>query len=234
MAQQITKTVTVQELVVTHPELREPLEKLGIDYCCGGKHTLQEAAAEKHVDLDKVLAGLNKALATPAKGDTQRDWSKASLTELTEHIVARHHAFTKEQLPRLEHLLAKVVVAHGAKHGKMLRALAGVFTPFKAEIDAHLLKEETILFPAIRKTAGRGGAAGSLAAPIAQIEHEHQSAGQALARMRELTSEYALPGDACPTFAALYAGLAAIEADLHEHIHLENNILFPRVLCPQT
>jgi len=231
MVRQITKAMTVRDLVVQYPELRELLEKLGIDYCCGGRHTLQEAADEKHVDLAKVLDSLNEALAAPAKKGKPRDWSKAGLSELAEYIVARHHAFIKEQMPRLASILGKVVAAHGAKHGKTLWALRDVFAAFKAEIDAHLVKEETVLFPAIHEAAGRAAAAEHLAPPIRQMECEHESAGRALARMRELTSDYTLPDDACPTFAALYEGLAAVETDLHEHIHLENNILFPRVLA---
>lgn len=235
MATQIAETMTVRDLVVRHPGLREVLEKLGVDYCCGGRHTLKESAEEKGLNLATVLAGLESALAAQAKQkDAVTDWSKASLTELANYIEAHHHAFMKQQLPRLAGLLAKVVVAHGARHGEVLRALGRVFAELKQELDEHLLKEERVLFPAIRKlepgsAQGLRGAAW-LRGPIEQMEHEHEHAGQALAQMRTLTSNYQLPGDACPTFAALYEGLVAVEADLHEHIHLENNILFPRVL----
>ena len=137
-------------------------------------------------------------------------------------------------MPRLEGILAKVLTAHGARHGAMLNELEAVFAPFNAEIAQHLLKEEMVLFPAIRQMeSGREGAKASalpLQGPIRQMQVEHESAGRALVRMRKTSSNYRLPADACPTFAALYEGLAAVEADLHEHIHLENNILFPAAL----
>lgn len=230
--EQISETMVVRDLVVEYPGMRELLEGLGIDYCCGGKHTLKEAALEKHVDVKQLLANLNRALAAPlVPGVAPKDWSKSSLTALVDHIESTHHIFMKEQLPRLENILAKAIRAHGNHHGAMLESLRDVFMPFRAEIDAHLFKEEMILFPAIRQAERNASSGGMLVGPVRQMELEHDSAGQALAKMRELTSGYQLPPDACPTFAALYDGLKAVEADLHEHIHLENNILFPRVLA---
>lgn len=229
MATKITEKMVVRDLVVQYPGLRLVMEKLGVDYCCGGLHTLKEAAAEKGVDLKKVLDGLNAALAEPlAQNAKHKDWTAAPLTELVDHIVNRHHTFLKEQMPRLEMLLGKVLRAHGAHHGTMLRALEAAFVPLKAEMDEHLVKEEQVLFPAIRHLVP--GMDATLSGPISQMQVEHESAGRALARMREATSNYKLPADACPTFAALYDGFAEVEADLHEHIHLENNILFPRAL----
>lgn len=231
--QRITESMVVRDLVVKHPGVRELLEELGIDYCCGGKHTLKEAAAEKNVNLLTVLAGLNEALDAPVKAaGATKDWSKASLTELTDHIEAKHHSFMKAQMPRIETLLAKVVRAHSERHAAMLNGLADVFSAFKAEIGDHLAKEEMILFPAIRQMERDGSNREMIGCPIRQMEFEHDSAGLALAKMRAITSGYKLPKDACPTFAALYDGLKAVEVDLHEHIHLENNLLFPRALAP--
>ena len=229
MGKRISEDTVVRDLVVKHPATREILEKLGIDYCCGGKHTLKEAAVEKGMDLKKVLDGLNVVLTqTAARRADHRDWEAASLGELMDHILSRHHTFTKEQMPRLDALLAKVTKAHAANHGKMLRALQGVFGPFKAEIDGHLMKEERVLFPSIRRKEGKADMI--LDGPIRQMELDHENAGRALAAMRELTSGYRLPPDACPSFVALFEGIPLLETDLHEHIHLENNILFPRAL----
>lgn len=231
-AERIAESTVVGEFVVKHSDMRELLERLGIDYCCGGKHTLREAAEEKGVDLSKLLTELNHAMAKPSTDKKpSKDWSTSSLTELVDHIEARHHAFMKEQMPRLEAILAKVSRAHRASHGEMLEALSQVFAAFKEEIDAHLIKEESILFPAIRRIEASHADGAMLECPVHQMQYEHDQAGHALKRMRELTGNYALPVDACPTFAALYDGLKAVEADLHEHIHLENNILFPRALA---
>jgi regulator of cell morphogenesis and NO signaling len=142
----------------------------------------------------------------------------------------------REALPRLDNLLNTVIGAHGARHGDMLRALRTTFAGLRQEIEMHLMKEEQVLFPYIRQmeeSVSRSGAVppmhcGTVRNPVRQMEAEHENAGEALASMRSLTEDYTLPADACPTFAALYEGLQDMEADLHEHIHLENNILFPR------
>ncbi|MGD9874346.1 MAG: iron-sulfur cluster repair di-iron protein [Kiritimatiellia bacterium] len=223
---------TVAELVIGHPELREKLEKMGIDYCCGGKRPLGEAVGAAGIEWPAFVSKLQGE----AKPSAQKDWSKAPVTELADHILDKHHAFMKEQLPRMDSLLAKVRSAHGENHGAMIDDLRRVFNSLRSEIEMHLMKEEQILFPAIKAVdayvSGTGGLpvihCGSVANPIRQMEHEHDSAGEALAEMRRITGNYTLPEDACQSFAALYDGLQAIEADLHEHIHLENNILFPR------
>ncbi len=232
----IQEKTTVGELVVKHPGLRQSLEKLGIDYCCGGKRPLIEAANQSGVKWPTVLATLNAALAAPAKRSDTTDWNTASLTVLTDHIIDKHHVFTKEQLPRLDDWLARLQRAHAAHHGMMLNHLRQVYEPLRAELEPHLQKEEQILFPAIKGIDafmnGKGQRpfvhCGSIANPIAQMEVEHESAGHALVELRRSTDNYQLPADACQTFAAFYEGMEALEADLHEHIHLENNILYPK------
>lgn len=226
---------TVAEIVLRHPLLRPRLEQLGIDYCCGGKKTLLEAVKHAGLDLETVLTVLTNALAHSKAAASETDWTTASLTDLATHILDTHHLFTKAQLPRIDLLLAKVQKAHRASHGPLLDAVRSAFDPLRAELEAHLMKEEQILFPAIIAIdgflSGRNEKpvvhCGSVAHPIRQMEHEHDGAGEILAKMRRLTHNYQLPEDACETFKALYEALAALEADLHEHIHLENNILFP-------
>ncbi len=230
----------VRDVVVRFPQARAALEALGVDYCCGGARPLAEAAKEAGVDLAQVLAAVNRAIAAPASAaeSAAPDWAAASLTALADHILATHHAYMKRELPHLEALFAKVLRAHGAKHGDVLRQVHGVFTALRAEIEAHLMKEEQVLFPCIAEMDAQVAATrtvppmhcGTIRNPIRQMEAEHENAGEALAAMRRITGGYALPDDACPTFAALYEGLQRMEADLHQHVHLENNILYPRAI----
>jgi regulator of cell morphogenesis and NO signaling len=238
MIKVIDENMTVGELVAMYPQTRKVLEKFSIDYCCGGKHDLKTAAAEKSVNLDTVLAALHEAMQADTSTQAAQNWTTATLSELADHIEAKHHTFMKEQLPRLSQMLAKVKRAHGDNHGEMLTELEDVYLSLREEIEMHLMKEEHILFPYIRQieayTQQKGPKphvhCGSVANPITQMEHEHENAGRALERMRELTNNYVVPDDGCATFAALYEGLAAIEDDLHEHIHLENSILFPKAV----
>ncbi len=219
---------TVGELVRERPSRSRVFERLGIDYCCGGKVSLQAACAGRGLAVSAVLAELQQA--GPEEGET--DWSQATLADLTTHIEATHHAYLRAELPRLQALLAKVQPVHGARH-PWLAELAPIYLALQAELAAHLLKEERILFPYIRRLGGDGAGEACFATvrqPIAMMEHEHDQAGAALATMRRLTSDYTAPEDACGTFRALLDGLAELEADLHQHIHKENNLLHPRAI----
>jgi regulator of cell morphogenesis and NO signaling len=209
---------------------------LDIDYCCGGKRKLGEAVKETGIEWQAFMQSMSEASATETGGSAHLNWKEAALSILVDHILEKHHAFTKEQLLRLESLLGKVRAAHGEKHGEMLAQLQHLYDGLHGELDSHLLKEEQILFPAIKAidafVNGKGDKpvlhCGSVVNPIRQMEAEHDSAGETLVDMRKTTNSYRLPADACLTFKALYQGLQALEADLHEHIHLENNILFPK------
>ena len=226
---------TVAEIVLRHPRLRMRLEQLGVDYCCGGKKQLAHAVKDAGLDLKTVLADLEQALLRKQAAAPATDWTAVPLTVLADHILGTHHVFTKSQLARIGVLLTRVQNAHRSRHGAMLDSLSNAFDSLRAELEAHLMKEEQILFPAIKGIdgflAGRGGRpvvhCGSIAHPIQQMEHEHDGAGAVLVSVRQITHNYSLPEDACETFKALYEALVALEADLHEHIHLENNILFP-------
>jgi regulator of cell morphogenesis and NO signaling len=231
----------VRDLVGRYPQTRVVFEKHEIDYCCGGDKSLAEAARQRGLVLPALIDALEKALqATTNEPDaTDKDWYAASLGELVNHIVEKHHAYMKTALPRLRLLVATVLKAHGAHHGDILRQVQTLFNSLDAEITSHLMKEEQVLFPFILEADSHiqdglpkpASSCGSVRHPIQQMEYEHESAGQALAKLREVTHDYALPTDACPTFAAMYEELQRMESDLHQHIHLENNILFPRAIA---
>ncbi len=222
---------TVREIATAHPAAVRVFEKYGIDYCCGGQKPLADACREHGLSEDAVL---DEVRSSERPGAAERDWAGASLAELIGHIVVTHHGYLSAELPALEQRMAKVVEKHGANHSE-LGPLQQVLTSLKAELMHHCRKEEMVLFPftqQIEAAANEGrrisAPFGTVANPIRMMEHEHDDAGRALAAIRKLTNNYEVPADACPTFRALYEGLAALERDLHQHIHLENNILFPR------
>lgn len=221
---------TVGELVVERPSRARVFEKLGIDYCCGGKKPLAQACNEKGLSLDAVWQALNDAENQVASG---RDWNTAGLGELADHIEQTHHAWLKQELPRLEFITGKVANRHGPNHPELVE-VHEVFMGLKAELDQHMMKEERILFPLCRQIESSDGPmqshCGSVANPIRVMVMEHEDAGDALARMRELTHDYTPPADACNTFRAMLDGLRELELDMHQHIHKENNILFPRAV----
>ena len=228
-----TSENTVGEIAAGLPLSVRVFERLGIDFCCGGKVALRDACTGKGLDAASVIAQIQQA-TQPA--DSATDWQSAPLGALIDHILTAHHAYLKSQLPRLAAMLEKILTKHGDRHGDVLRPLAATFRPMMEELDGHLMKEEMILFPLIRQLehAGRpkngGFHCGSVQNPIRVMVMEHDSAGEALGRLRELTAGYTPPEDACNTYRAFYAELADVERDLHRHIHLENNILFPRAV----
>jgi regulator of cell morphogenesis and NO signaling len=222
---------TVGQLVTERPGRARVFEAFGIDYCCGGKKPLAEAIREKRLDPQTVLRVLETFdEQAPA---TERDWSKASLTALADHIEQTHHAYLKNELPRLEYLVNKVANRHGS-HTPQLVELARVFAAFKLELESHMQKEEVVLFPICRRmdhpVSPQQFHGGSVENPIAVMVREHEDAGDALKRMRELTNDYTPPLDACNTYRALFESLRELEQDMHRHVHKENSILFPKAL----
>jgi regulator of cell morphogenesis and NO signaling len=233
-------TTTIGQLVTERPSRARVFESFGLDYCCGGHQPLKEACQAKGINPQTVLNILN--LLDERNSEPERDWSKATMTELCDHIEQTHHAYLRRELPRIEQLIAKVVNAHGAKHAH-LAPLQQTFAGLKQELDFHMMKEERVLFPICRALDANPDEppamhCGTVDNPIRQMIHEHDDAGNALATMRQLTSGYTLPPDACNTYRTLYDALAELENDLHRHIHKENSILFPRAsaterLCRQ-
>lgn len=225
-------TVTVGQLVVERPSRARIFEKFGIDYCCGGKIPLVEACQQKDIDVQKVLAALEEESTSPKT--RERDWSTASLTELAAHIEATHHAYLRQELPRLDYLTGRVANAHGRRRPELLE-LREAFLAFKAELDLHMIKEERMLFPMCREldsaTSAPSFHCGSVQNPVAVMIHEHDNAGHSLERFRQLTDGYQAPPDACNTYRAMLASLSELESDMHQHVHKENNILFPRAIA---
>jgi regulator of cell morphogenesis and NO signaling len=224
---------TVGELVARHPRLSRVFEEAGVDYCCGGKRPLAEACRQKGLDPVAFVARLEEA-AAKVNGQDYVDAAAMTLAELADHIEQTHHAYLKHELPRLDFLSGKVSNAHG-QHDNRLHKIRSVFLQFAGEISAHMMKEEQILFPMIRQLASSESAVafhcGSIANPIHQMELEHKGAGDALEQFRSLTDGYTPPDWACNTYRALLDALAGLERDMHQHVHKEDNVLFPRALA---
>lgn len=230
-------TSTIGQIVAQRPQASRVFEHLGIDYCCGGKETLEEACHAKGLDAATVLSAL---LSEPAAAHSEppTNWDSASLTELADHIEQIHHAYLREELPRLEAMVRKVAAVHGQRYAWVLE-IDSVFSRFAAEMQSHLLKEEQMLFPLIRaleadKVSTQPEHALDLRHPVEVMKHEHDDAGQSLERMRELSNDFQPPEYACATFRGMLEGLVAVEADTHRHVHKENSILFPKAIVLAT
>ncbi len=229
---------TVRELALESPAATRVFEKLGIDYCCGGNKPLEEACREANLNIDEVLDALEIAGQTARAQQTDREWQTEPLTDLIAHINSTHHKYVREETSRLEPLFDKVCSVHGKNHPELLRVRA-VFCGLAQELRTHLMKEEMVLFPyivrmeeaAIERRPIVPAPFGTVQNPVAMMEHEHDSAGDALRAMSAATSGYTAPADACVSYQTLYRALAEFEKDLHQHIHLENNILFPRAIA---
>lgn len=218
------KDRTVGELVAERPGRSRIFQEAGIDFCCRGGMPLHEACAAKGASLDEILGKIEKESSVPETGAP----NPASLppAQLAAHIVSTHHAFLRAELPRLHAMAERVAKVHGG-HTPSLVGVFDVFRSLEEELGSHLMKEETVLFPAIRRLAEGDRSIADLDGPIACMLHEHDDAGDALARLRALTNGFTPPTDACNTWRALFAGLEDLESDLHRHIHLENAVLFP-------
>lgn len=217
---------TVGALVVEQPARARLFERLGLDYCCGGKVPLAHACASRGLDTATVVAMLN---ALEPDAATSGDWSRAPIDELCDHIVEAHHAFLRRELPRLSTLLEKVERAHAGDRPE-LHEVRHTFEELRAELEEHLTEEERTLFPSCRALAAGHAVDESFRAAVPTLESEHEAAGRHLARLADLTGGYDVGAAACNTHRAALDGLRELEQDLHEHIHEENNILFPRAL----
>ena len=223
----------VRDLVLENPARARVFEGFGIDYCCGGSQTLADACKAANRSIDEVAAELECHRSTAP----QTDWRNASLADLAQYIVDKHHSFTRTEIARLATLINKVVTAHGTNHPELCRVQT-IFGGLAEELREHMRKEEELLFPYISemeeaaRTRRRPSEPmfGTVQNPVAVMIMEHEASGQALEKIREITDGYAVPSDGCASYQALYQALPEFAADLHQHIHLENNILFPRAV----
>lgn len=230
-----TATQTVREIALQQPSSIRVFERYGIDYCCGGRKPLSEACAARRMEVDAVIAALESAANTTAAAD--EEIARKPLSGLCEHIVTTHHEYVKRELPRLATLAAKVVNRHGNTHPE-LPVIQATLARLSEELTEHLAKEEIVLFPYISKlerALAEGGPKpqgcfGAVSNPIAMMTREHDDAGLLLEVIRNKTAQFTPPEGACPTYHAFYDGLREFELDLHQHIHLENNLLFPRAI----
>jgi regulator of cell morphogenesis and NO signaling len=225
----------VNEIALSNPGARRVLEDAGVDYCCGGAKSLQDACIHAGVTADEILKRLRQNCELAGPGDTE--WTSAPLMELTRHIRERHHQYVRDSIPRVLALLAKIREKHGGKH-REIEEIEKLFGGVAREMTVHMQKEEQILFPYIdaleRSARGNGSVEPpffqTVRNPIHAMMKEHDSAGELVKRIRKESAEYTAPADACTSYKATYRELRQFEEDLHLHVHLENNILFPRAV----
>jgi regulator of cell morphogenesis and NO signaling len=225
---------TIRDIALASPETTRVFEELKIDYCCGGRKPLTEACLAAGLDPLMVAQKIDSAIAAHKQNRVPHAEDRP-VSELVDHIIATHHVFTASEIERLRPLMEKVRSRHGEHHPE-LNALQVVFEALADSLAPHMRKEEMVLFPYIKALAAaeENHAApaapmfGTVENPIRMMMAEHDTDGERLRKLREISNDYTLPADACPSFTALYAGLEDLERDLHQHIHLENNVLFPR------
>ncbi len=225
---------TVGQIVKDDYRTAQVFQKYKLDFCCGGGHTIEEACKKKGVDFEQVVRELE---AIGQNGTKENNYNQWSLDFLVDYIVNNHHKFTRSKLPEIGKYAKKVAAVHGKRHEE-LNEIYYEFTMLHTEIFNHLDKEERILFPYIKKLveAEKNGRKPEkpefeeAANPIAMMEEEHDEAGTSMAKIRRLSNDFTPPEDACTTYRLLYQNLEGFEKDLHKHVHLENNILFPKAL----
>lgn len=228
----ITANTPVRDIVVEQPAAIAVLALFGIDYCCGGQHSLVEACTKRNQDVSVVIEELQRQSNTNGAADV--DWRAAPLNDLIVHIEQRHHAFARRHLSLIRDLAAKVERRHGATHPEIYK-ISEALAVISAELSHHFTCEENMLFPHIEQLEAAGRPVtqvpfANLQQPVTRMIMDHNQTGDELRTLREAANNYEPPADACTTFRALYRALEELERDLHQHIHLENNILFPRAI----
>ena len=221
---------TIGEIAAENPAAIAVFERFGMDYCCGGRRPLDQACAEAGISVDEFGRALNATAPLPELG---LDWSTRSLTDLHAYLVARFHVHAREELQVLQTLSAKVVSVHGRNHPELLR-IDALVEALQQDMLPHMVKEEMVLFPYVDQLETSdvppGSCFGTIENPIRVMLLEHEAVGDLLRDLRANSDEYTPPDDACFSYRELYRRLAAFERETHEHIHLENNVYFPRAV----
>lgn len=215
--------MTVRSIAAALPATAGVFKSYGVDYCCGGQRILSGVLRDQHIDEAKLYARLNEVYDQARRIKSETDFSKLSSEDLVQHIENTHHAYLREALPKISELFGAVLRAHGQKHPELFD-LHRVFSRLRSDLEQHLGKEEAILFPSLGEEPSPETKRLSQ-----EIKAEHDEAGSALRELRRISGDYIAPSDACPTYAKLYEALEQFEDDLHEHVHLENNILLLNV-----
>ncbi|MFB9275155.1 iron-sulfur cluster repair di-iron protein [Cohnella cellulosilytica] len=232
MSQRFNGEERIGDIVADFPGASRLFKEAKIDFCCGGDRKLSEAAGGQGLSLDELTSRLNASYAEAAARNeaVETDWKTAPIPDFIDHIVERHHDYLKKELPHIGELLTKVLRVHGAGHPE-LALLHRRFHQMKIELDQHLIAEEETLFPLLKRYAAEPGeeAREKAVAGLDDLEKDHSVVGDYLKEMREKSDGYALPPEACRTYTLAFGKLVELEADLFEHIHLENNVLFPRI-----
>jgi regulator of cell morphogenesis and NO signaling len=229
-------SLTLAQIVKSNFKTASVFEKYHLDFCCKGKRSLDQACAEQELPVNDVVAELENVFAN-ADNQTAITFAQMSLTHLCDYIVNTHHAYVKNEMPQIFAYLQKVSSKHGERHPELYKIFE-TFAAVKEEMEGHMKKEEIILFPRIKELQRLLEDESPvtqinityLQSPISVMEQEHDHAGAMLNEIRMLSNDYMPPNDACTTYALSFAALKAFELDLHQHVHLENNILFPKAL----
>ncbi len=230
------KEETLGELAVKDLRKAAVFKKYGLDFCCGGKKTVKEACMEKGLDITRIEEALQEVDRTKLPGQPLA-YDEWDLSFLIDYILNTHHAYVKKALPELMKYMTKVAGVHGQNHPELL-VIKELLGEVNKELSAHLFKEERVLFPYIKELISAESGLrqpiasqfGTVQNPINMMEMEHELVGKNFEEIRSLSKDYTLPEDACTSYRVLYKSLEAFENDLHMHIHLENNIVFPKAL----
>ncbi len=225
----------VKDIVLAGAGTRQVLEEAGVDYCCGGGKSLGEACLGAGAPAEEILKRLREASELAGTCDT--NWASMPLGDLTRHIREQHHRYVRDAIARIRPLLEKVRAKHGENHEE-IAGIERLFLEAGREMLMHMQKEEMVLFPYIEALERTASGEGKLEPPFFQtvlnpihaMMREHDAAGDLVKQIRKASAGYVAPADACTAYTALYQDLRQFEADLHQHVHLENNILFPRAV----
>ncbi len=232
MLQTINKTI--RDIALEAPATTRIFEEFKIDYCCGGRRSIEDVCASSGIDPRVLIDRIETAILDSSSQAELAHPEDQTPSDLIDYILSKHHVFTAQEIERLTPLMAKVATRHGELHPELLQ-LKSLFIELTESLVPHMQKEEVVLFPYILQLedAVKAGLSappshfGTVRNPVGMMMAEHETDGERLRKMRELTNDYSLPEGACPSYTALFAGLEDLERDLHRHIHLENNVLFP-------